>query len=76
MNKTQSDRYAYIEGERRCYRNFRQENLAPLGGVREGILAELTPTLTLKSSNVLVSVLWSEENTSRVTVIQLRIQGI
>lgn len=39
MNKTQSDQYAYIEGERRCYRNFRQENLAQLGGVREGILA-------------------------------------
>lgn len=76
MNKIQSDRYASIEGERRCYRNFRQENLAQLGGVREGILAELTPTLTLKSSNVLVSVLWSEENTSRVTVIQLHIQGI
>lgn len=54
MNKTQSNQYAYIEGERGCYRNFRQENRAQPGGVREGILAELTPTLTLKSSNVLV----------------------
>lgn len=63
MNKTQSDQCSCIEGPRRCYRNFRKENPAQLGGVREGFLAEPTSTLTMKSSNISVYILQSEENT-------------
>lgn len=63
MDKTGCDHCAYVKGHGECHRNFRKENAAQSGGVREGFSAEPTPTLTLKSRNVLVSVLQSEENT-------------
>lgn len=63
MDKTRCDHCAYVKGHGECHRNFRKENAAQSGGVREGFSAEPTPTLALKSRNVLVSVLQSEENT-------------
>ena len=43
------------------------KNPAQLGGVREGFLAESIPTLTLKSSNISVYTLQSEESTESET---------
>lgn len=61
MNKTQFAQCSCTEGHRKCYRNIREQKPAHLEDVREGFLAELTPTLTLKSRNVLVYALYSEK---------------
>lgn len=62
----QSDKRAYIEGHGKCHRNLRK-NPAQLGGVGEGFSAESTPTLPLKSSNISVYMLQSEESTESET---------